>query len=65
MEALFESHHFENHLSLVFDSISMIVKTFEADSLICFKVMLVSLRAGGVGLNLIGGSHLFLLDQHW
>ena len=30
-----------------------------------FKVMLVSLRAGGVGLNLIGGSHLFLLDQHW
>ena len=27
--------------------------------------MLVSLRAGGVGLNLIGGSNLFLLDMHW
>lgn len=25
----------------------------------------MSLRAGGVGLNLIGGSHLFLVDQHW
>jgi len=25
----------------------------------------VSLRAGGVGLNLIGGNHLFLLDMHW
>ena len=29
------------------------------------QVMLVSLRAGGVGLNLIGGNHLFLLDMHW
>ena len=29
------------------------------------EVMLVSLKAGGVGLNLIGGNHLFLLDQHW
>ncbi|GFN88635.1 transcription termination factor 2 [Plakobranchus ocellatus] len=29
------------------------------------QVMLVSLRAGGVGLNLIGGNHLFLLDSHW
>ncbi|KAK2148703.1 hypothetical protein LSH36_486g00023 [Paralvinella palmiformis] len=29
------------------------------------KVMLVSLRAGGVGLNLIGGNHLFLIDMHW
>ncbi|XP_064597391.1 transcription termination factor 2-like [Liolophura sinensis] len=28
-------------------------------------VLLLSLRAGGVGLNLIGGSNLFLLDQHW
>jgi len=27
--------------------------------------MLVSLRAGGVGLNLIGGNHLFLIDMHW
>lgn len=30
-----------------------------------FQVMLLSLTAGGVGLNLIGGNHLFLLDLHW
>ena len=29
------------------------------------RVVLVSLRAGGVGLNLTGGNHLFLLDNHW
>nr|CAB3267348.1 transcription termination factor 2-like [Phallusia mammillata] len=29
------------------------------------KVMLISLQAGGVGLNLVGGNHLFLLDMHW
>ncbi|ROL52325.1 Transcription termination factor 2 [Anabarilius grahami] len=29
------------------------------------KVMLVSLCAGGVGINLIGGNHLFLIDMHW
>ncbi|KAK7079763.1 transcription termination factor, RNA polymerase II [Halocaridina rubra] len=29
------------------------------------KVMLLSLQAGGVGLNLIGANHLFLLDMHW
>ncbi|BFY97124.1 hypothetical protein BsWGS_00165 [Bradybaena similaris] len=28
-------------------------------------VLLLSLQAGGVGLNLIGGNHLFLLDIHW
>lgn len=28
-------------------------------------VMLVSLRAGGVGLNLIGASNLFIMDLHW
>lgn len=27
--------------------------------------MLLSLTAGGVGLNLIGGNHLFLADMHW
>ena len=27
--------------------------------------MLLSLAAGGVGLNLIGGNHLFLTDMHW
>uniref|UniRef100_A0A914ZD24 Transcription termination factor 2 n=1 Tax=Panagrolaimus superbus TaxID=310955 RepID=A0A914ZD24_9BILA len=29
------------------------------------KVMLLSLGAGGAGLNLVGGNHLFLLDLHW
>jgi len=29
------------------------------------KVMLLSLGAGGVGLNLVGANHLFLLDMHW
>ncbi|VDD94457.1 unnamed protein product [Enterobius vermicularis] len=29
------------------------------------RVMLLSLTAGGVGLNLTGGNHLFLLDLHW
>uniref|UniRef100_A0A1A7Y0H3 Transcription termination factor, RNA polymerase II n=1 Tax=Iconisemion striatum TaxID=60296 RepID=A0A1A7Y0H3_9TELE len=29
------------------------------------QVMLLSLCAGGVGLNLIGGNHLFLIDMHW
>ncbi|XP_031438662.2 transcription termination factor 2 [Clupea harengus] len=29
------------------------------------EVMLVSLCAGGVGLNLTGGNHLFLIDMHW
>ncbi len=27
--------------------------------------MLLSLQAGGVGLNLIGANHLFILDMHW
>jgi len=29
------------------------------------KVMLVSLQAGGVGLNLVGANHLMMLDLHW
>ncbi|CAD6184559.1 unnamed protein product [Caenorhabditis auriculariae] len=29
------------------------------------SVMLLSLTAGGVGLNLIGGNHLILMDLHW
>ncbi len=30
-----------------------------------FKVLLLSLCAGGEGLNLIGGNHVFLTDLHW
>ncbi|CAK5122328.1 unnamed protein product [Meloidogyne enterolobii] len=29
------------------------------------SVMLLSLTAGGVGLNLTGGNHLFMVDLHW
>jgi transcription termination factor 2 len=29
------------------------------------QIMLLSLQAGGVGLNLIGANHLFFLDIHW
>lgn len=28
-------------------------------------VMLVSLRAGGVGLNLVGANNLYIMDLHW
>jgi transcription termination factor 2 len=28
-------------------------------------VLLLSLRAGGVGLDLVGANHLFLMDSHW
>jgi transcription termination factor 2 len=28
-------------------------------------VMLLSMLAGGEGLNLVGGNHLFMLDLHW
>lgn len=27
--------------------------------------MILSLCAGGTGLNLVGGNHLFILDLHW
>lgn len=29
------------------------------------KVLLLSLTAGGVGLNLVGANHLLLMDLHW
>uniref|UniRef100_A0A0N4ZNG7 Helicase ATP-binding domain-containing protein n=1 Tax=Parastrongyloides trichosuri TaxID=131310 RepID=A0A0N4ZNG7_PARTI len=29
------------------------------------RVMLLSLKAGGVGLNLVGANHIFILDLHW
>jgi len=41
------------------------VHVYTCTMIFCLQVMLVSLRAGGVGLNLIGGNHLFLLDMHW
>lgn len=29
------------------------------------RIMLLSLTAGGVGLNLVGANHLMLMDLHW
>jgi len=29
------------------------------------EAMLLTLAAGGVGLNLIGANHLFFMDLHW
>nr|XP_033337176.1 transcription termination factor 2-like isoform X2 [Megalopta genalis] len=29
------------------------------------KILLLSLTAGGVGLNLVGGNHMLLIDIHW
>uniref|UniRef100_A0A0K2SVL4 Transcription termination factor 2 n=1 Tax=Lepeophtheirus salmonis TaxID=72036 RepID=A0A0K2SVL4_LEPSM len=42
-----------------------IVEEFNSDSKNSPRIMLLSLGAGGVGLNLVGGNHLFLLDMHW
>lgn len=29
------------------------------------RIMFLSLKAGGVGLNLVGANHIFMLDLHW
>lgn len=42
---------------------SIIVDLFNAER--GADVLLLSLQAGGVGLNLIGANHLFLMDIHW
>lgn len=41
-----------------------VVKSFNKDKS-GPQIMLLSLAAGGVGLNLVGANHLFLLDMHW
>lgn len=30
-----------------------------------YHICLLSLMAGGVGLNLVGGNHVFFLEPHW
>ena len=42
-----------------------IVNQFNFDQNSKTKVMLLSLNAGGVGLNLIGANYMFILDVHW
>ncbi|CAG0915009.1 unnamed protein product [Notodromas monacha] len=45
------------------DRIQIVEKFNDVSSKV--RVLLLSLAAGGVGLNLIGGNHLFLVDIHW
>jgi transcription termination factor 2 len=42
-----------------------IVEYFNEKKHMDIPVMLLSLCAGGVGLNLIGANHMFLFDIHW
>lgn len=42
-----------------------IVEEFNKQENTDVRVMLLSLTAGGVGLNLIGANRMFLLDIHW
>jgi len=42
-----------------------IVESFNDKSNTDLRVMLLSLTAGGVGLNLVGANRMFLLDIHW
>lgn len=42
-----------------------IVESFNKKHNVHERVMLLSLTAGGVGLNLVGANHMFLLDIHW
>ena len=42
-----------------------IVEAFNENSNTDLRVMLLSLTAGGVGLNLVGANRMFLLDIHW
>lgn len=42
-----------------------IVERFNEKANTRLRVMLLSLTAGGVGLNLVGANKMFLLDIHW
>lgn len=42
-----------------------VVNRFNSSSHASNKVLLLSLKAGGVGLSLVGGNHLFMYDLHW
>lgn len=44
---------------------SHITRLIVFDFVYSFQVLMLSLVAGGVGLNLTGANHLILLDPHW
>lgn len=41
------------------------IDMFNDETNMDYRIMLLSLGSGGVGLNLVGANHLFLLDMHW
>ena len=50
---------------VMLDKRNEIVDRFNSDTSMDVRVMLLSLTAGGVGLNLVGANRMFLLDIHW
>ena len=67
---LIEKDFLENKISLVRLDGSMsqrkrskVLKKFEVEKNI--TVFLISLKAGGVGLNLVAANHVFLVDPWW
>merc|ERR1712083_527775 len=51
--------------SMSFQDRSQAVRRFQSKRDFSPKVMLLSLKAGGVGLNLTAANHLLLLDPAW
>lgn len=39
------------------------IQQFRGDTKV--KIFLVSMKAGGLGLNLVHGNHVFMLDPWW
>ncbi|KAK7904076.1 hypothetical protein WMY93_016683 [Mugilogobius chulae] len=44
---------------------AQVIQEFQSDSSDSPSIMLLSLKAGGVGLNLTAASHVFLMDPAW
>uniref|UniRef100_A0AAV2JHR4 Helicase-like transcription factor n=1 Tax=Knipowitschia caucasica TaxID=637954 RepID=A0AAV2JHR4_KNICA len=44
---------------------AQVIQEFQSDASDSPSIMLLSLKAGGVGLNLTAGSHVFLMDPAW
>lgn len=62
----FEVHKFDGRLNL--DQRQKVLEEFEKDIPLVEKkvsILLLSLKAGGVGLNLTVASNAFLMDPHW
>lgn len=49
----------------IFNLFDIDKKVIQFDLFVCLQIMLLSLVAGGVGLNLVGANQLLLVDPHW